>query len=45
VPVIGRRLCDDADRAARMNHAAIGAAHFDEGDDLSADGKNEVRIG
>jgi len=40
VPVIGGRLNDDADRAARVHSFPIGAAHLDVRDDLGAGGKD-----
>src|SRR4051812_23292093 len=44
VQMIGGRLRDDADGAARVDRLAVGAEDFDERDDLSADGEDERRV-
>jgi hypothetical protein len=38
-------LDDDADRAARVDGAAVRAANVGERDDLRADGEDQVRVG
>jgi hypothetical protein len=42
--MIGRRLDDDADHAARMQNEAIGAGDVNQGDNLGAEGEDEIRM-
>lgn len=44
MPIIRRRLNDDADRAPGMPRRSIHAAHFGQGDDPRPNGQNEIGV-